>query len=365
MPEVPPFPTPPPNHGDPDSSLPNVNMVHMELLYHYITDIFITFPPLGDTVRSLTMHHALREPYLMYQILALSARHLSVLRPHREAFYHHHAIQLQTHALTLFNSIDMAHFDACTENRVPLFLFSSVLGFHALCDALSYRDAEFPATLTRYVGYLHLHRGIYNIMEGHMEEMKQSELKPIIEVGIKLYGTRGTGPECEDILTRLKQRFGPEDTDNSEGDGKGEKLLEALTQAVEHLQVIFDAMASPAKQVQMLLAWGTMLRKPAMDMLDEGKPEVLAVLAYYFVCLHLCRKVWISGDSGRFLLESLARYMAYLGPEWEEWIETPCRLLREADQREATSGQGSGSMGGSGEYGIWGSQEQQQWHQQL
>ncbi|KAJ4392463.1 hypothetical protein N0V85_007033 [Neurospora sp. IMI 360204] len=330
MPDVTPFPAAP--NQDSESS-PNVNMVHMELLYHYTTDIFLTFPPVGDTVRSLTMHHALREPYLMYQILALSARHLSVLRPHREAFYHHHAIQLQTHALTLFNSIDMAHFDACIENRVPLFLFSAVLGFHALCDTLSYRDAEFPATLTRFMGYLHLHRGIYGVMEGHMEEMKQSELKPIIEMGIRLYDTRGSGPECDDILRRLGERFSRIDDDDKE-------TMNGLRQAVQYLQVIFDAMPSPARQVQMLLAWGTMLTKPVMGMLEEGKPEVLAVLAYYFVCLHLCRKVWISGDSGRFLLESLARYMAYLGPEWEEWIETPCRLLREADEMEARAGSG-------------------------
>ncbi|KAK3401614.1 hypothetical protein B0T20DRAFT_450624 [Sordaria brevicollis] len=363
MPEVPPFPTPP-NHGnDRVDSSPNVNMVHMELLYHYTTDIFITFPPLGDTVRSLTMHHALREPYLMYQILALSARHLSVLRPHREAFYHHHAIQLQTHALTLFNRIDMAHFDACIENRVPLFLFSSVLGFHALCDTLSYRDAEFPTTLTRFVGYLHLHRGIYKIMEGHLEELKQSELKPIIEVGIKLYGTRGTGPECGDLLRRLNQKF-----DGTEKDQNGESVLESLTRAVEHLQVIFDAVDSPGKQVQMLLAWGTMLRGPVMGMLEEGRPEVLAVLAYYFVCLHLCRKVWISGDSGRFLLESLVRYMVGLGGvvggggggEWEEWLETPVRLMREADRVEdgregqgGVGGMGGNAGGGGGEFGIW------------
>ncbi|KAK1776265.1 hypothetical protein QBC45DRAFT_220596 [Copromyces sp. CBS 386.78] len=383
IPDVAPFPAP--NQDSSESQSPNVNMVHMELLYHYTTDIFFTFPPLGDTVRSLTMHHALREPYLMYQILALSARHLSVLRPHREAFYHHHAIRLQTHALTLFNSIDMSHFDSpgCpVEKRVPLFLFSSVLGFHALCDTLSYRDAEFPATLTRFVGYLHLHRGIYGVMEGYMEEMKQSELKPIIEEGIRLYDTRGTGAECHDILTRLGERFSTsssraragdsnrdgEDGEEGERDGDGE-TMKALRQAVQHLQVIFDAMPSPARQVQMLLAWGTMLRKPVMDMLEEGKPEVLAVLAYYFVCLHLCRKVWISGDSGKFLLESLVRYMSYLGPEWEEWLETPCRLLREADEMEARQARqtGAGGSGGGGEFGFGiggGSHEQQQRQQQ-
>lgn len=382
IPDVTPFPVPPPiaNNQDPsESHSPYVNMVHMELLYHYVSDIFITLPPLGDTVRSLTMQHALREPYLMYQILALSARHLSVLRPHREAFYHHHAIQLQTHALTLFNGIDMSHFDTCpVEKRVPLFLFSSVLGFHALCDTLSYRDAEFPTTLTRFVGYLHLHRGIYGVMEGHIEEMKQSELKPIIEVGIRMYELRGTGPECDDILRRLEGKFpfneneqqgekGDENGDNK----KNKETVRGLRQAVQHLQVIFDAMPNPSRQVQMLLAWGTMLTKPVMGLLEEGKPEVLAVLAYYFVCLHLCRKVWISGDSGKFLLESLTRYMSYLGPEWEEWMETPCRLLREADEMEArqagAEARAGGSTGGELGFGIaigGESHEQQQGQQQ-
>ncbi|KAK3503447.1 hypothetical protein B0T13DRAFT_486292 [Neurospora crassa] len=347
MPDVTPFPVPT-GYQDSEPPSPNVNMVHMELLYHFTTDVFFTFAPFGDSARSLTMNHALGEPYLMYQILALSARHLSVLRPHREAFYHHHAIQLQTHALTLFNSIDMAHFDACIEKRVPLFLFSSILGVHALCDTLSYRDAEFPATLTRIVGYLHLHRGIYGVLEGHMDEMRQSELKPIIEAGIRLYDTRGSGPECDEILHRLESRLSQEDDDDKE-------RLHGLRQAMHRVQFIFDATSSPTAKVQMMLAWGTMLTKPVMGMLEEGKPEVLAVLAYYFVCLHLCRKAWIAGDSGRFLLDSLARYMASLGPEWSEWIETPCRLLNEADEREARAG--------SDESGI-GSQEHQQQQQQ-
>ena len=221
-----------------------------------------------------------------------------------------------------------------------------------------------------------------------MDEMKQSALKPIIVVGIRMYDMRGTGPECDDILRRLGERFSSSPADDDAGDDgddededkdKKRERMDGLRQAVQHLQVIFDAMPSPARQVQMLLAWGTMLRKPVVDMLEEGKPEVLAVLAYYFVCLHLCRKEWISGDSGKFLLESLVRYMSCLGPEWEEWMETPCRLLREADEMEARlqagagagaggSDGGGGGGGGGGEFGIGiggGSHEQQQQYQQL
>ncbi|KAK0628952.1 hypothetical protein B0T17DRAFT_488944 [Bombardia bombarda] len=294
---------------DDDDNGPPVNLLHMELLYHYLTDTFASYSPMSDTLQQIIMRHALREPYLMYQVLAVSARHLSVLRPQQADYYHDQAIELQTRALSLFNAIDLASLTS----RVPVFVFSSTLGFHALYDMLSHRDDTFASALARFTGYLRLHRGVYHVMDGHGDEIAQSELKPIIELGKQWYVMAGEGHECDDLRARIEART---------------EELEAARRAISLLQCVFDGKPTPAARIHVLLAWTTMIPRPFVAMLEAGRPEAMAVLAYYFLALHLCREVWIIGDSGRFLLESVA---AYLGPEWAPWMERPCQMLQEVE----------------------------------
>ncbi|KAK3692818.1 hypothetical protein B0T22DRAFT_495841 [Podospora appendiculata] len=307
--EVPPFPP-----IEEESHV--IDMVHMELLYHYLTDTFASYTPMAGLVKEITMRLALQEPYLMHQVLALSARHLSVLRPDREDFYHNQAIYLQTRALTLFNSIDPDSFNHPPTNRVPVFLFSTLLGFHALCDMMSYRECGFPSTLARFIGYLRLDRGVYSVMEGHWDLLLESELRPIIEIGQEWYDKTGTGPECNTVMEHI------------EAANLDVETLEATRRAINLLQWVFDVRPIPTARVHLLLAWTTMIQKPFVTMLENGRPEALAVLAHYFVALDMCREVWMLGNAGRFLLRQTVEY---LGPVWETWVEWPRQVLRDED----------------------------------
>ncbi|KAK3312598.1 hypothetical protein B0H66DRAFT_631205 [Apodospora peruviana] len=122
------------------SHLPDINMVHMELLYHYLTNDLTSYPEMAEHFKQVSMSHALREPYLMYQILALAARHLCYCRPESAVFYQMQAIQLQTCALSLFNSLDIGYFNQSISKLATVFLFSSQLSIQTLCDMLSYRS---------------------------------------------------------------------------------------------------------------------------------------------------------------------------------------------------------------------------------
>ncbi|KAK3333778.1 hypothetical protein B0T19DRAFT_459222 [Cercophora scortea] len=314
--EVPPFPP-----MEEESHV--VDMVHMELLYHYLTDTFASYTPMADLVKEVTMRIALQEPYLMHQVLALSACHLSILRPDHEAFYHNQAIQLQTRALTLFNSIDPDSFNHPPTNRVPVFLFSTLLGFHALCDMMSYRERDFPSTLARFVGYLRLDRGVYSVMEGHWEMLLESELRPIITIGQEWFDQAGTGPECKAIMKHI------------EAANLDVETLEATRRAINLLQWVFDVRPIPASRVHVLLAWTTMIQKPFVTMVEHGRPEALAILAHYFVAVHMCREVWMLGNAGLFLLRQT---IEYLGPEWETWVEWPHQLVPRTRNPDAADG---------------------------
>jgi len=340
---------------DVEDQMPTVNMVHMELFYHYLNDTFHAFSPLPEAVREITIRHALREQYLMYQVLALSARHLSVIRGNNtqtpgipDHFYLEQAIQLQTRSLSLFNMIDMGKSivlgDEMTTttttvtDRVPIFVFSALLGFHALCDVLSYRDDDFSATLARFTGYMRLHRGVYSVMEGHWEALKASELRDVFMVGMKLAQSSGTGPECDDIRRRLLHPSASREL------GLDEQAIEHTEKAVGLIQFVFDAGAEAESRAHILLAWATMIQQPFVSMVENGNPVALVVLAYYFCAVHLCRNVWMFRDAGEFLVKSVANYLGGHGGEWASWMEAPLRLLGEINR-----GRGAGEDGVTGQ----------------
>jgi hypothetical protein len=75
-----------------------VNLLHLQLFNHFTTETANTImldPRDPQKSMDVTMKAALSAPYLMQEILALSALHLSVLYPAQREFYHHQASGLQ------------------------------------------------------------------------------------------------------------------------------------------------------------------------------------------------------------------------------------------------------------------------------
>lgn len=302
----------------------NVDMVHMELLHHYITDESM-YPLVDGSMKDIIMATALREPFVMHSVLALSAHHLGVVRPAQSRFYHNLAIQLQTRALSLFNSIDVSQLEDSIEKRIPVFIFSCVIGFHALCDMLSHRDGDFGAAMARYLQYLRLHRGIHNVMQGHWDSLRQTELKVIFDDMVpQWFQANVEGRECDGLRERIRSA------------GLDAKELEAAERAIDLVQWVFDARPSPTSRAYVLCAWAVMLGRPFACMLEAGRPEALAVLAYFFLALHHCREVWMIGGAGQYLLTLLADH--FRGGEWYAWVEPPYRMLQESLERAASDG---------------------------
>ncbi|KAK4127224.1 hypothetical protein N657DRAFT_548492, partial [Parathielavia appendiculata] len=302
-----------------------VDMVHMELLHHYMANTS-SIHPMDTCMKGIIMNIALREPYVMHSVLALSAHHLSAIRHDRQAFYHNLAIQLQTDALSLFNSIDVSLFGDSVEKRIPVFIFSCLLGFHALCDTLSHRDPDPDSAIARFLGYLALHRGMHTVMHGYWDQLRQSELKVIFdEVVPQWFRGVSQGQECDGIRERLASAG----LDNEE--------LKAAQNAVDLVQWVLDAKPGPESRGYVLCSWAAMLDRPFVRMLEARRPEALAVLSYFFLAMHHCRGEWMFGRAGQHFLTLLAEH--FRGGKWYAWVETPYQMLQESLRQEALNGQ--------------------------
>ncbi len=294
---------------DDPMDIPEVNMVHLELFNQFATDTFkFTFPcpELAELSKDIMLKQAFSAPYLMHQFLAMAARHLSVLDPGRELFLRQQATQLQLRGLTLFNRTDLS-----TSSRVPILLFSASLGCHALCDALSHRD-DFPAFLEKFVSYLHLHRGVGKIVDGNWSQLLDSELRPVLEAGREKAAIKGLGHECDALRERIRASDLPESS------------IQACQTTIDYLQWVLDSHSRPEQGPDVLLSMAVLMPLGFVDLLVAGRPEAIAVLAYYAAGLHKYAHIWVVRDSGQFMIRSISQH---LGPDWADVMQWPIDLL--------------------------------------
>lgn len=306
--------TPPPTPTPPQSQYQyDVNMQHMELLGHFLTT---TLYSLGDAIPHSTptdiiSKYVYTTPYLMHEILAFAASHLSQQRHSRRKFYQDASADLLTRALSLFNAETP---DIHAGNCVPKFLFSSLLAIHVFFTTMStsLSDADL---LNKFIADLDIHRGVRAITGASWRMLKETELQPILrDAEIALQPRAGECREC-DALTAL--------LDSSD---LSPASLKECRDALDHLRSLFQAQQrqDDNQDLGVLFAWPITLSGDYTKLLLKRQPEALIILAYYAVLILQYRRIWIIGDAGPALIRSIT---AYLGTFWEQWLAWPNEML--------------------------------------
>ncbi|KAL4760988.1 uncharacterized protein BDW70DRAFT_150415 [Aspergillus foveolatus] len=288
-----------------------INLQHTELLIHLTssraTDVFSLgdgFEPYQATV-SRTLGIGLTSPYLLYQLLAFSARHLAYLHPDKRAYHLHQATSLQTRALSLFNA---GKVQITASNCVAVCLFSVVLGHHLLTDTLTLalsgsvqppgcRSSGLDSFLNRYIQCLETHRGVYTVAIGGWSLLMGTELAPVLSRSRAFTSQEPKGDEC--------------------------RQLQALvaSSAIRYLQLGFDALSTGENEnmrYQMLFLWNVLVPSEFSGLLAKKRAQALVILAYYAFLLHHGRHIWQVGGAGQHILGMIEEY---LGPEWSQWLE--------------------------------------------
>ncbi|KAL3495135.1 hypothetical protein BJX62DRAFT_14640 [Aspergillus germanicus] len=346
-----------------------VNMLHVELFHNLCTKTFETFDPTRSTpwLTDIVSQSA-TTPYLVNELLAFSALHMSTTRPPTQrSFYRYHAAQLQTHALSIYKTLNprVTH-----ETCVPLFVFAAVLGIHMLCDTLIYRDDNdadqerqqhhagetpsygtssnsshhqddddgFRAFLARFVHFFRLYHGVRAIIGEAWHIIQDTSLAPHFKYGMDLYklpGRLGLGPGCAKLLGLVERA------------NLGTDLTKTYKQAIESLQTCLNVIEGTAgtpsgsgsesprqdttvhqhnAAINGVTTWPLLLEIEFGDLLEQGRPEALVILAHYGMLLHRFRDSWLFGDSGGFVVEGVTRFLGR-GHGWEEWLEWPNEVV--------------------------------------
>lgn len=268
---------------------------------------------------SVAVDNALTAPYLLDQLLALSALHRATSDPALASVNYQQATELQTRALTVFNE---AKADISESNHLTSFLFATLLGVHVLCDTLANHHHALDAFVSAFVSYARLHRGVRAVTNRYWKQILQSDLKPLLYI-----------IEWTDKADQLEPGT---DTAGMRGflesaSGLSPSCLEACLSALTWVQWVLDMIKMEPTRfdlaVHATMAWPLLIPDAYIDALYQHRPEALAVLGYYSAILHRYRDFWVFKNSGSALVESIARH---IGPFWGEAMVWPRNQIHQA-----------------------------------
>lgn len=257
----------------------------------------------------IALESAHTAPFLLDQLLALSALHFSVISPDTGAVFQQQAAALQNRALTIFKECQ-EHLDT---NYKSSFLFASLLGVHVLRNSLANRNQSLGIFVSGFVKSLRILRGVRAVIQRHWHDILESELKPLLSVTERIEDRSACqGSETSALRRHLQLTSGlPASSANA--------CLEAL-HWVQHLLDLAREDPSNACNIQGAISWPVLISEEYIETLYQHRPEALAVLAYFAAILHQHRTFWVFEDSGSFSFGIIA---AHLGPFWSDALAWP------------------------------------------
>ncbi|KAH6620182.1 Upc2 protein [Boeremia exigua] len=276
------------------------NAIHLACLHHAETQMekYMALSESAQPIIELAIACTDTAPFLLDQVLALSALHLSTEVNTKKEAYHRQATYLQNRALQLFNQSKVEVSDS---NRLPMFLFGSLLGIHVLKETLAGHSGTISAFIEKFIHYLHLHRGIRAfICDQSWNQILQSDLKSLLYLSRLSQRMEDQAPGAETI--KLRTLF---DSYNARDD-----VIIACQSALQWIQWMLDVCKQdPSEEligIHAILAWPIVIPEEYIDALWKHRPEAFAVLVFYAAALQRHQRFWVFGDSGTSLLSLLS-----------------------------------------------------------
>ncbi|OQD82366.1 hypothetical protein PENANT_c022G04355 [Penicillium antarcticum] len=290
---------------------PPVNMLHLELLRHLINKDLALFgydkSNFGTFIPE-TMDILFTAPYLMSQVLAFAALHLSVICPTRKQEFQDHATQLRAYALTLFRLEEPIN---DIENCLTVFLFRSINAFHVFSEKSTICRKNSDEFLDDFIEIFHLHQHVREVTNQSWDLLLKSPLKPLLELEASALMQKESSMECSELLALVHSASVDPSVKNT--------YLEA-TKSLQAAITGSQNRSSGQSTIGSIISWLVVVPSRYIDLLAEKQPEALVILAHFGALLHLHRGIWALGDSGSYVIDSVS---SYLDQTWNIWLKWP------------------------------------------
>ncbi|KAH7129443.1 hypothetical protein B0J13DRAFT_482754 [Dactylonectria estremocensis] len=289
---------------------------HLTLLHHAKSAPLFN-PDMIQLVLDIAMTWAIDGPYVLDQLLALSADHFIASLPERAPAYQGIANELQTRALMFFN-LETQHQTTEDAHRthMPRFVFSSLLSMRMLHETFTHHRASFHVFIERFLESVLLHQGVRAVLQsGFTPAHGWASAEPLFaKFEAAGLDTAKSNAECAELNKAI------------DASDLGPTAIAACKSAAESLQATFNMHANlpDDSNTHAATAFPIMLAPEFIDVLRKHRPEALLVMAYYGALLHRCRRSWVIGDAGQFLVHLIANH---LGNFWKDPMQWPLQVI--------------------------------------
>ncbi|KAF5021546.1 hypothetical protein F66182_6403 [Fusarium sp. NRRL 66182] len=307
----------------------------IELIHHYTSNEHQTiYCPCHHAVRAMQYvmpREGLTHPFLLHQILALSALHLAYLRPDTRHKYLIQASQHQGVAITAMNSMLTAPCEPPERQALlgsSVFVAVSAFGTYPSCDR--YNSAFDP--VKSLVEIFLLIQGMNLVLSANSEaDIKEGPMREImIGCDCKPESPSKTLeamlPQLQKLLLLLKDETPTID----------EVKRQVLTDAALSLTACVDRGIKSQRllvnaEQTVIFTWPRALPTAYHDMLRSRDPLALAIASHVCVLMHSLRTMyWFFQGWPEALMGAVVDRVA--GTPWEDIIQWPIKTIKDLDK---------------------------------
>lgn len=295
-----PEPTTPSSQAGGGDSPALFTLDHMELLHHYTASTSLTFsstPQAREVWQDRVPRLAMKADYVLQALLAVSAMHLSQLRPHSRNSYWSQGVQLYHAALSKAQK-EMEH--VTEENCTEVYVFSTLTCFYSLAQngELASRSDQGESVDDEekdFIGWVFLFRGTKALLTlPHQTILHTGILAPMFQQGskrairVRAYPT----PDSELIMDELR-RIVPDEE---------ERVM--YRDAIRHLQRSFHAVygrSSGEVESTDIFMWLFDVSDEYIDRLRRQEGPALAIFICYSLLIGQLQGVWWAKGWGQWI----------------------------------------------------------------
>lgn len=314
-------------------------MTDLELMHHYSTITYATFPlpPHGRRIfQSEIPRIALEYPYLLHQLLAMSASHLACLHPQDKAHYHLAASIHQDRAVTGIRQ--GLGGEMTQESGFALFIASGLLmattyAHHADMNEHLPNDIT-PVTIANMLDAFSLQRGVNTMQNTVMDRLSSDPAN-------RLLGEPGLFTDAEDYhgLTTVKEHILHFKSRLHADSSYLEKIeSEVVRGGLSDLVSAMDdypgskIMTGPALGV--VFRWPISISDEFLRLLRNHNLGALTATLYFCVILRSAEgECWFFRGWALSMTKAISRLL--LGTKWMEYARWPLRQLGQSYFEEA------------------------------
>ena len=266
---------------------------------------------------TIMLDHALKYPFLLHGLLALSTFHLGHCQPDNQEIYQNHSRRLLSQGLEGFNSVVTRLNE---DNIIPAFVFSTVAGFCKFAHVFSTLHRSVNEFLDQLIESITMLRGVNIVLGGWWQVITASSLFRALYPDTGHPKLEVSSDRRSEELSDLRLFLQESNLDVAS--------THACNEAVDQLQSIYNMQINTKDETKSETPdFVFFIRLPGAfhTLVLQRNPEALIIVAYLAPLLHRRRRSWLVGNAGEVLINAI---YDYLGPNWHRWLHAPMAAIK-------------------------------------